>query len=318
MMDILGIDVSKAQLTLALLQGESIARKTVSNNSSGMKQVLTWLKNRKARDLHACLEATGTYGELIAEHLHDAGFTVSVVNPIQIKAFGKSTMVRTKTDGVDALLIAQFCRAQKPFVWAPPPEKVREFRALMRRREALVDMITAESNRLEAASAKQVRRSIRAVLKALKEELSTLEKQIKDHVDSDPDLREQVNRLDELPGVAALTAMKMLAETNSFTVCHTARQIVAYAGLNPCHYQSGTIIRRQRISKIGNAALRKALFYAALSAKNHSRYFKPFVERLQAAGKRPMVIITAIMRKILVLAHALVTRRMRFDPALAA
>src|SRR5579862_8612554 len=253
-MDILGIDVSKAQLSLALLQGESVARKTVSNNSSGFRQILTWLKNRKVGQLQACMEATGTYGELIAEHLHDAGFTVSVVNPIQIKAFGRSAMVRTKTDGVDALLIAQFCRAQRPPAWAPLPEKARDFRALMRRREALVDMITVENNRLEAASAKEVRRSIKAVLKALKDELSMLEKQIKDHVDSDPDLRELVDRLDELPGVATLTAMKMLAETNSFTVCTTAREIVAYAGLNPSHYQSGTIVRRQRISKIGNGA----------------------------------------------------------------
>jgi len=316
-MDILGIDVSKAQLSLALLQGESVARKTVSNNSSGFRQILTWLKNRKVGQLHACMEATGTYGELIAEHLHDAGFTVSVVNPIQIKAFGRSAMVRTKTDGVDALLIAQFCRAQGPPAWEPLPEKARDFRALMRRREALVDMITAESNRLEAASAKEVRRSIRAVLKALKDELFVLEKQIKDHVDSDPDLRALVDRLDELPGVATLTAMKMLAETNSFTVCTTARD-VAYAGLNPSHYQSGTIVRRQRISKIGNGALRKALFYAALAAKNHSRYFKPFVDRLQAAGKRPMVIVIAIMRKILVLAHTLVTKGTRFDPAMAA
>jgi transposase len=318
MMDILGIDVSKAQLSLALLQGDSIARKAVNNSSSGIKQLLAWLRNRKARNLHACLEATGTYGELVAEHLHDAGFTVSVVNPIQIKAFGRSAMVRTKTDGVDALLIAQFCRAQKPPAWVAPPEKVRDFRALMRRREALVDIITAEGNRLEAASAKEVRRSIRAVLKAVKAELAVLEEQISHHVDSDPDLRELVDRLDELPGVARLTAMKMLAETNSFTVCDTARQIVAYAGLNPCHYQSGTIVRRQRISKIGNGKLRKALFYAALSAKNHSRYFRPFVERLQGAGKRPMVIITAIMRKLLILAHALATKGTRFDPSLAA
>ena len=317
-MDILGIDVGKAQLSMALLQGESLRRKTVSNNGAGFKQTLSWLRNRKVGDLHACLEATGVYGEAVAEYLYDAGFVVSVVNPIQIKAFGKSAMVRTKTDGVDAVLIAQFCRAHRPPAWTPPPPKLRDFRALVRRRDALVEMIVAEENRLEAASAKEVRRSIGAVLKALKKERTQLEAQIRDYIDSDPDLRQLVDRLDELPGVAQVTAMKMIAETNAFSVCRTAREIVAYAGLNPRHYQSGTIFRRQHISKVGNAAPRKALFYAALSAKNRSPYFKPFVDRLKAAGKRPMVIVTAVMRKLLVLAHVLATKRTRFDPAMAA
>ena len=316
-MDILGIDVSKARLSMVLLQGESIARKTVNNSSSGFKQLVAWLKNRKVRELHACLEATGVYGEAVAEYLHDAGYVVSVVNPIQVKAFGQSAMVRTKTDEVDALIIARFCRAQNPLPWAPAPENVREFRALVRRREALVDMITAESNRLEAASAKEVRRSIRSVLKALKAELALLQREITDHVDSDPQLRQTIDRLDEIPGVGSLTAMKIVAETNGFTVCTTSRELVAYAGLNPRHYQSGTIARRGRISKVGNHALRKALFYAAMSAKNRSPYFRPFVDRLAAAGKRPLVIITAIMRKLLVLAHTLTAKGTRFDPAMA-
>jgi transposase len=127
-------------------------------------------------------------------------------------------------------------------------------------------------------------------------------------------LRDLVNKLDEIPGFGSLTAMKVLAETNAFSVCETAQQLVAYAGLNPRHYQSGTINRRGHISKVGNASLRKALYYAAISAKNHSVYFRAFVERLKAAGKRPKVIITAIMRKLLVLAHTLVSKQTRFNP----
>jgi transposase len=317
-MDVLGIDVSKAQLSLVLLQGESVARKTISNNSTGFKQLTAWLKNRKVRELHVCLEATGIYGESVAEYLHDAGYVVSVVNPLQPKAFGQSAMVRTKTDGVDALVIAQFCRAHRPAPWNPAPKAVRELRALIRRREALVEMITAEKNRLEAASAEEVQRSIRAILSALETELAILEQEIDNHVDADPDLRVMVDRLDEIPGVGSTTAMKIVAETNGFTVCTTARELVAYAGLNPRHHQSGTIARRQHISKVGNHALRKALFYAAMSAKNTSPYFRPFVARLQAAGKRPLVIITAIMRKLLVLAHTLTSKGTRFDAAFSA
>jgi len=317
MTDFLGIDVGKLHLHCVLLQNDKTpARKTVENTTSGFEQLDAWLRNRKSKAVHACLEATGSYGEAVSEHLYDAGHTVSVVNPQQIKAFGRSAMVRTKTDAIDALLIAQFCQAQKPPVWSPAPREIRDFRALLRRRETLVEMIAAEKNRLESAPDGIVRTTIKEHLQFLEGQLHKVSQQMNDHIDSHPGLRQTIDRLDEIPGFGEVTAMKLVAETNGFSVCTTARQLVAYAGLNPRHYQSGTIHRRGGISKIGNAALRKALYYAALSAKNHSRYFRKFVERLQAAGKRPKVIITAIMRKLLVLALAVVKGK-RFDAALA-
>lgn len=318
-MDILGIDVSKAQLSLVLLQDEKPpARKSVNNNARGFEQLDAWLKNRKAISVHACLEATGVYGEAIAEYLHDHGQTVSVVNPIQIKHFGRSAMVRTKTDDVDALLIAEFCKSQKPKPWAPAPLEIRQFRALVRRRETLSEMITAETNRLEAAATTEIRDSITSHIDFLKKLLKDLEDEMNGHIKSHPHLNDIIDKLDAIPGFGALTAMKVLAETNAFSVCETSRQLVAYAGLNPRHYQSGTINRRGHISKIGNASLRKALFFAAMSAKRHSSYFRAFVDRLTAAGKRPKVIITALMRKLLVLAHTLVSKGADFNPALGA
>lgn len=318
-MDVLGIDVSKAHLNLVLLQDEKPpARKSVNNNGHGFEQLSAWLRNRKASSVHACLEATGIYGEAIAEYLYDKGHTVSVVNPMQIKTFGRSAMVRTKTDGVDALLIAEFCRAQAPASWTPAPLEIRQFRALVRRRETLTEMIAAETNRLESALTSEVRDSITSHIAFLDKSLQELEDEMNGHLKSHPELRDIVDKLDEIPGFGPITAMKVLAETSGFSVCETSSQLVAYAGLNPRVYQSGSITRRGHISKIGNAALRKALFFAALSAKRTSSYFRPFVERLQAAGKRPKVIITAIMRKLLVLAHTLVSKRSRFNPALGA
>lgn len=317
-MDFAGIDVGKTELHVVLLQGESAARKSVSNNRAGFEQLLKWFKNRKASEVHVCLEATGAYGIAIAEHLYDHDFKVSVVNPRQIKAFGQSEMIRTKTDLVDAGIIARFCRANKPALWAPPPLHIRELRALIRRRETLTDMITAEKNRLEGTTTAEVRRSIQSVVKKLQAELEKLEDDINKHIDANPDLREKIDRLDEIPGFGMLTAIKVFVETNGFAVCKTSKQIVAFAGLNPREYRSGSIHRRCGISKIGNSALRKALYYAALSAKNRSVYFKPFAERLIAAGKRPKVVITAIMRKLLVLAFTIVQAGTRFDPAFAA
>jgi transposase len=317
-MDFAGIDVGKMQLHAALLQGENCAKKSVSNNRAGFEQLVKWLKNRGVDEMHICLEATGCYGVGIAEHLHDSGYKISVVNPGQIKAYGRSELVRTKTDAIDAGIIARFCRANRPPLWSPPPRHIRELRALVRRRETLQTMIAAERNRLEAASSSSVRRSIKSVIKKLETELETLESDINRHIDAHPDLRAHVDRLDEIPGFGSLTAVKVLAETNGFAVGKTAKEIVAFAGLNPRLYQSGTITRRGGISKIGNASLRKALYYAALSAKNHSKYFRPFAQRLAAAGKPPKVIITAIMRKLLVLAFTIAKMQTRFDPAYGA
>ena len=249
-MDVLGIDIGKHELHAVLLQGEKMARKQVGNSDAGHQQLLNWLTNRKATDVHVCLEATGVYGIAVAEFLHDHGFKVSVVNPAQIKAFGRSELVRTKTDAVDAALIARFCRATQPLAWTPPAIHIRELRALIRRRETLSDLLTAEGNRLEAATTKEVKRSIRAVVRSLRAELKRLEDEIDRHVDHHPDLRMHIDRLDEIPGFGALTAMKVIAETNAFTVCDNQAEIVAFAGLNPRLYQSGSIARRGRISKL--------------------------------------------------------------------
>lgn len=317
-MDFVGLDVGKSELHAMLLQGDRVSRKSVANKDHGFQQLLKWFKNRNVTDLHVCLEATGSYGIAIAEFLNDQGYKVSVVNPSQIKAFGRSELVRTKTDQVDAGVIARFCRANQPPAWAPPEPHIRQLRALMRRRETLTEMVVAEQNRLEAYNPPDIRRSIESVLTNLQAELKKLESDIDDHVDRHPDLRDKIDRLDEIPGFGSLTAMKVFAETNGFQVCKTRKEIVAFAGLNPQVYQSGSITRRGRISKIGNANLRKALYYAALSAKNKSAYFREFVQRLQAAGKRPKVIITAVMRKLLILAFILMKEGSRFDPAYAA
>lgn len=317
MRDILGIDVGKAHLELFLLQGDKTARKKIENTVAGFEQLDAWLRNRKANVVHVCLEATGGYGEAVAEHLYDGGHTVSVINPMQIKAFGRSALVRTKSDAIDAELIARFCQAHQPPAWSPPPREIRNLRAFIRRREALTEMISAEKNRLESAGSSTVRTDIRDHVAFLDEQLRKLESEIGKHIDSHPGLREIIDKLDEIPGFGEITAIKLVAETNGFSVCDTARQLVAYAGLNPRHYQSGAVHRHMGISKIGNAAVRKALYYAALTAKNRSQYFRTFVRRLEAAGKKPKVIITAIMRKLLVLALA-VAKGARFNPTLAA
>lgn len=139
----LGIDVAKAKLDVALQRPDGrIRSKVVANTDAGFAELKAWLMRHQVTEAHVCMEATGTYWEAVAEALTDAGFTVSVVNPARIKAYGAARQVRTKTDAVDARLIADFCARQQPPPWTPPPPALRTLRALVARREALVVMRT--------------------------------------------------------------------------------------------------------------------------------------------------------------------------------
>jgi transposase len=147
-LDFLGIDVGKSDLHAALLQGERSTTKSVPNSAIGIRQLIAWLKNRKAENVHACLESTGGWSEAVASALHDGGYLVSIVNPCRIKAFAQSEMLRTKTDAVDAAMIARFCRLHKPEAWTPPTPEVQALQGLVRRYQSLLEMRVEEQNRL--------------------------------------------------------------------------------------------------------------------------------------------------------------------------
>lgn len=131
---ILGIDISKKHfdVALVLLTGKR-KNKKFTNNLKGFNELDFWLERFNVSSLHACLEATSSYGHLLAEHLYDQGFDVSMVNPARVKGFAQSELLRTKTDKEDASLIARFCEAMRPSLWVPEPIKVRELKALVRR-----------------------------------------------------------------------------------------------------------------------------------------------------------------------------------------
>ena len=140
MEQILGVDVGKVNFHAALLLDEKKSvGKAFPNNPAGFEQLAKWLANRKVQRVHACLEATGGWSEALAVDLHSRGHLVSIVNPARIKAFGQSEGIRTKTDAVDAAVIARFCQSQRPAAWTPPKPAVRPLQALVRRRQSLVE-----------------------------------------------------------------------------------------------------------------------------------------------------------------------------------
>ncbi len=313
----LGIDVAKEKFNVCLINAsDRLKHKVFPNTPAGFEQLSVWLEKFGIQSVKACLEATGTYGERLALFLHKAGHTVSVINPAAAKAFAASRLSRTKTDRVDAELIARFCLAQQPTAWTPPAAEVRELQALVRRLESLTEMRVMEENRLSSGiSVQAVQESVRELLNHLSEQIKRTEKLIREHINRYPRLKQQSELLDSIPGIAETTAASLLAEIVDVTQYKSARQVAAFAGLVPRERQSGSSVRgRTRLSKIGNARLRKALYFPAMTALRCSPFFQTWAEGLRQRGKCKMSIIGAVMRKLVHLAYGVLKSGKPFDP----
>lgn len=313
----LGIDVAKAKLDCALRLPEGkYKHKVFENKQSGFDALIEWLDKQGAANVHACMEATSMYWETVAEFLANKKMTVSVVNPAQIKAFGASRLVRTKTDKVDAQLIAEFCCERRPERWQAPSPGEQALRALVLRLEALQAMRTQESNRLEVAR-EIIKADIVSHITWLDGEIKALVKKIGDHIDDDPDMKNRRALLESIPGVGERTIALLLAFCMNPGRFANARQAAAFAGLDPRQHQSGTSVRsKPRMSKVGHAFLRKALYMPAMVTLYKTDWGRRFRERLAASGKPPKLIIGAMMRKLVHVAFGVLKSEKPFNPAL--
>lgn len=312
-----GIDVSKNTLDVALLKAQGKPRhKVFANSPVGHRHLLAWLIDNGAATVHACLEATGTWADGVALALHEAGHGVSLVNPALIKAFGQSQLKRTKTDKADAQLIARFCQMHQPPLWSPPAPEIRELQALVRRLETLEEMRVMEENRLiSGVTSAEVQTSLKEHIAYLKAQIEKTHRQIKDHIDQHPDLKDKANLLDSIPGIGEATAALLLSELGDLTQFSSARQVAAFAGLVPRIRESGSSVRgRSRLSKVGSSRLRKSLYFPAITALRFNPLIKALGLRLSAQGKSKMLIIGAAMRKLLHLAYGVLKSGRPFDP----
>jgi transposase len=313
----LGIDIAKLRFNACLITaGGKLRHRLFPNSVAGFAQLAEWLTRQDAARTHACMEPTGTYGEALALYLRAGGHTVSVINPAAVKAFARSRLSRTKTDKVDAELIARFCQTQRPPAWSPPAPEVRELQALARRLESLVEMRVAEENRLSSGIAVEaVRRSVEEHVAYLNEQIRRTEELIRRHVDTHPTLKQRSALLDSIPGIGEATAALSLAEVTDIKQYRGARQVAAYAGLVPRERRSGSSVRgRVRLSKIGNARLRRALYFPAITALRCSPFFQQWAEGLRQRGKSKMSVIGAAMRKLIHLAYGVLKTGKPFDP----
>jgi transposase len=311
---VVGIDISKRTFDVALLRQGKLKHKSFPNTSAGHTTLIDWLKAQGITTARACMESTNVYGEALAEHLHDHGYSVSIVNPARIKGFAQSELSRTKTDKADAGVVARFCVALKPAPWTPDPPEIRELRALVRRLESLMDMRQQEINRLHVAPA-VIAEAVKAHIDYLDESIKTTRQLIRDHIDNHPDLKHKRALLESIPGIGEATIPVILAEFADVTRFGNAKRLAAFIGVAPRERQSGSSVRgRTVLSKIGRSLLRKAFFMPALVALRYNPILKAMKERMLAAGKAKMAIVGAAMRKLVHLIYGVLKSGVPFDP----
>ena len=295
---VLGVDISKQKFDCALLVEGKIKHKTCRNSAEGFEALTLWLERQRVGKVHACLEATGNYGEDLGIYLYEAGHIVSIVNPARIKGFAQSEMMRTKTDKLDAALIARFCLAMKPGPWLPPPQEIRALRALVRRVDSLIDMRSQEKNRISTAH-ESVLGMIREHIAYLDQEIEKIRQQIADLIGQNPHLKRRKELLSSIPGIGKATIPHILAELDDLDKFSHVREMVAFIGLASKETLLGSSIKgKPRLCKIGHARLRKTLYMPALVSIQCNPVMIDFYNRLKDKGKNGKVIVCAIMRKL--------------------
>jgi len=291
-----GIDVSKKYLD-AVINGKSVR---VSNTLKGTARLLL-----KAGDAHYVFESTGGYERLSAWHLLMQGKTVSIVNPGRVRDFAKSLGQLAKTDRIDAQVITRYAETTCPKESVLPSESQRKLTILVERRQQLVDMRTAEGNRLETAGDPMLREMIQTHLEWIKQRIELAEKAIEETILQNPDMAYKAARIQSIKGlgrVSAVTLLAMLPEIGTLS----RREVAALAGLAPYNRDSGTFRGRRHISG-GRKRIRATLYMAAVCASHSNTHLTEFYTRLVEQNHRPKkVALTAVMRKLLIAANSAV------------
>jgi transposase len=317
---VLGIDVSKNTIDVSMSGCNKVRARSFANSADGWRHLLAWLISQKIQRVHACLESTGRYSIGTASALYEAGHVVSIVNPAQIRDFARTKLGRNKTDGVDASHIREYCELFKPQPWAPASEAHRRLGELQTIRAGIIAGLTEWKNRKNSGMIDAVAQSLADVtISHFTRQLGAVDEAITRTIDNDPVLRRKRDLLLTISGVGETLAGVVLAELPGPDVLRSGAEVVAYAGLNPRLHQSGTSIDRMtRISKIGNAVLRAALYMPAMSAMQHNPAIVALVARLKSRGRlKPKQIVVAAMRKLLVLCFGVLKTGKPFDPAIA-
>lgn len=325
MYEFFGIDVSKDKLDLCWLRNISAKKpknKVFENSFKSIDHLSTWIKKVTKlypKDICITLESTGVYHESLIYFLHNEGFNIFLANPGKAKKYADSIGLKHKTDKLDSYMLAKFGYDQKDILklWKPDPVEIRELKALLSRLGALEKDRQREKNRLEASEFNNVSgrviQSLKDIIKTLENEISNLNKDIDDHIDKYPHLKEKNKLLKSIVGVGDVIAREM---TYILSAKHfkNAKEVAAYLGLIPKIRESGKQRGKVTLSKAGSSRIRAKLYMAAVSASTYNKDINAQKQRLLANGKTKMQALGAAMRKLVQICFGVVKNGTEYKP----
>lgn len=306
----LGIDVSKKKLDNCVFfekDGQKKKHKVFPNTQQGFDDLNKWLLGLKMKpqDVIVVMEATSIYHENLAEYLSLLGYKVNVSNPLRIRHFAQSLSKLNKTDKADSEVLARFAIAMTTDLhyWKALAPSIRLLNGLLDRRQVVAEDLQREKNRLEKAenthTVEPVLISLKASINYLESQIKVLDQQIDNHIDQNPNLKNDRKLLTSIPAIADKTSLLMLSFFHSHRF-EKASQAAAFVGLVPIHKQSGSSInKRSHLSKAGSSKIRAGLYMAAIVATQYNPDIMKLNERLILNGKAKMVAIGAAMRKLI-------------------
>jgi transposase len=322
------MDVSQKELVVSLgrvtrsLEPEIYSFKTFANKPSGFAALEAWVKKYTDQwvPVRFVMEATGVYHEKLAYYLSEQNREVSVILPNKICNFAKTLETKTVTDKTASQAICRFGLEKKLDIWLPPQKIFRDLKQLTRERDQIIAERTVAKNQLHAENAEAFpnKRSIVRLnerIQLFNRQEKEIRHEIADIVKQDEELVERIKNVTTIPGVAKLTTVIVLAETNAFDLITSRKQTSSYAGFDIVEKQSGTSVKgKPKMSKRGNKHLRKAMYMPALAAIRHDSRFKAIFVRLVSKHGIKMKAAVAVQRKLLELIYTLWTTNTKYDP----
>lgn len=288
-----GLDIAKSNLQLHL-DGQF---HDLPNSPAGHRRLIELLMTQER--VHVICEATGGYERDVVAALHQAAIALSVLNPARVRHFARAQGQRAKTDRIDAAVLTAYGEALQPQPTAARTKLEQQLAELVRRRLQLLEILVAQRQQAERLTIPALRRQAQSLMRRLERDLAQIESLLTQLREQVAELDERVQRLEAIAGVGSITALGVLAELPELGTLNR-QQAAALAGLAPHPRESGQWQGRRTIGG-GRAAVRRALYMAALCAARSNRPLREFYQRLRVAGKPAKVALTAVMRKLIVL-----------------
>jgi transposase len=307
-----GVDVAKDTLDVAFVRGEEETTSQLSNTPAGWAALVATCKERSVERI--VLEATGRYERRVVAELMAAGLPIVVINPRQTRDFARATGRLAKTDRLDARGLARFAEAIRPPVRPLPDEKAAELQEKLARHRQLVQMRTAEGNRLDQVQSSPVRKSIQAILKVIDQQLEAIDQDIDQRIEESPAWREKDRLLQSVPGIGPHTARTLLSSLPELGQC-SRQQIAFLVGVAPLNRDSGKM-RGARTIYGGRGHVRQALYMATLVATRYNPLIRQHYQHLLEVGKKKKVALVACMRKLLCILNAMLRDQKPWNSAL--